>query len=199
MKVEAGNAIKQDALVVGVTGHRFLSKKHCVRNGVVEALSRIVAAFPNRSLAALSSLAEGSDQIVAEEALRMPGTELIVPLPFRLSEYAGSFVSDESREGLDRLLPMATEIVVLPEKETRQEAYCALGQYLAESCDVLLAVWDGEPAQGPGGTADVVNHARALGKPLVIVLAGNREPGTNTPATLGNSQGSVVTERFPPI
>jgi hypothetical protein len=38
-------------------------------------------------------------------------------------------------------------------------------------CDVLLVLWDGEPARGKGGTADVIAYARELGKPLVLVDA----------------------------
>jgi hypothetical protein len=35
--------------------------------------------------------------------------------------------------------------------------------------DVLLAVWDGQPARGPGGTGDVVAYARARGTPVEVV------------------------------
>jgi hypothetical protein len=35
--------------------------------------------------------------------------------------------------------------------------------------DVLMAVWDGQPARGKGGTAEVVEYARALGKPLILI------------------------------
>ena len=37
--------------------------------------------------------------------------------------------------------------------------------------DVLIAVWDGQPARGKGGTADVVDYAKSLGKPLVVIDA----------------------------
>jgi hypothetical protein len=36
-------------------------------------------------------------------------------------------------------------------------------------CDVLLALWDGEPARGKGGTADVIAYARALHRPVIII------------------------------
>jgi hypothetical protein len=35
--------------------------------------------------------------------------------------------------------------------------------------DVLLAVWDGMPARGPGGTGAIVAAARTMGLPLLWV------------------------------
>jgi hypothetical protein len=35
--------------------------------------------------------------------------------------------------------------------------------------DELIAVWDGEPARGYGGTADVVAYAKRQGIPVRIV------------------------------
>jgi hypothetical protein len=33
----------------------------------------------------------------------------------------------------------------------------------------LWAVWDGQPARGYGGTADVVSAARAIGLPVQVI------------------------------
>ena len=33
----------------------------------------------------------------------------------------------------------------------------------------MIFVWDGKPAAGIGGTGDVVDYARALGKPLIVI------------------------------
>jgi hypothetical protein len=45
---------------------------------------------------------------------------------------------------------------------------------LAEA-DCLLAVWDGKPARGYGGTADVVNAARARGLPVTVIWPAGAE------------------------
>jgi hypothetical protein len=42
-------------------------------------------------------------------------------------------------------------------------------RHMLADADVLLAVWDGQPARGYGGTADVVNAARDQGIPVTIV------------------------------
>ena len=52
-------------------------------------------------------------------------------------------------------------------------------------------VWDGNPAQGPGGTAESVQRARNQRMPVLHVLAGNRRPGTNEPTSLGEDQGRL--------
>ena len=39
----------------------------------------------------------------------------------------------------------------------------------------MIAVWDGKPARGPGGTAQIVEHARRVQKPLILISADGRE------------------------
>ena len=45
----------------------------------------------------------------------------------------------------------------------------AASQSMLDLVDTLIAVWDGQPARGYGGTADVVNEARRRGTPVLIV------------------------------
>ena len=44
--------------------------------------------------------------------------------------------------------------------EDRQAGYERSGQYIADQCDALIAIWDGLPARGRGGTAEIVAYAR---------------------------------------
>src|SRR6266446_1668572 len=78
----------------------------------------------------------------------------------------------------------------------REAAFEAAGQYVLEHCDVLLAVWDGREVQVEGGTGQIVARGRAMGKPIVIVRAGNRIPGTRVATSLGEEQGRVLVERL---
>ena len=59
---------------------------------------------------------------------------------------------------------------------TREEAYLAAGLGVLDRSDALLALWDGEPARGRGGTAEVVAEARARALPLTWVRVGRRVP-----------------------
>ncbi len=40
---------------------------------------------------------------------------------------------------------------------------------MLDRADRLFAVWDGKPARGYGGTADVVSEARKRGLPVTII------------------------------
>jgi hypothetical protein len=54
-------------------------------------------------------------------------------------------------------------------EESAKGAYMETGILTADRADVMVAVWDGKPAAGLGGTGDVVDYVRALGKPLIII------------------------------
>lgn len=49
------------------------------------------------------------------------------------------------------------------------DIYTAVARRILSSCHLLVAIDDGAPSGGAGGTADTVAHARALGRPVVIV------------------------------
>lgn len=183
-------------IAIGVTGHRFLAEVDKVAAGVDEALHRIEQAFPGQPLTVISPLAEGADRLVAHRALARSRARLAVPLPVPQSDYMTDFESVESREEFLGLLDQADEVIVLPPAPTRDEAYEAVGLYVLDHCDVLIAVWDGQSAQGQGGTGDIVAQARQRGLPLAWIHAGNRRPGTQKPITLGEEQGKVSFERF---
>jgi len=184
---------KPSVLVVSVTGHRFLAEVETVSAGIDRALARIEAAFAPQQWTVLSALADGADQLVTRRVLARHPARLIVLLPMPLDEYLRDIRSPGRFEDL---LAQAAGTIALPRAPTRDQAYAALGRYIAEHCDLLLAVWDGRPAQGMGGTSEIVARVRAAGKPLAWVHAGNRVPGTEEPTTLGTEQGQVTVERF---
>lgn len=179
---------------IGVTGHRFLAEVDKIAAGVDEALRRIEETFPGEPLTVISPLAEGADQLAARRILARPGARLLVPLPLPSADYVTDF---EFPETFLSLLDRADEVIELPLASTRNQAYEAAGRYVLNNCDVLIAIWDGQAAQGRGGTAEIVALARRRGLPLAWVRAGNRRPGTRQPTTLGEEQGTVSFERFP--
>ncbi len=145
---------------IGVTGHQ-------ARSGLDWSWTRSSIAAALRDAApvreALTSLAIGTDQVFAEEALRL-AIKVKAIIPF--SDYARCF----ENSGLDAyrsLLARCTETVVLERTGSDQDAFLAAGMRVVDECDLLLAVWDGEPAVGPGGTAEVVAHALACGRRVV--------------------------------
>lgn len=189
--------MRREELRVGVTGHRFLAEWARVAAGVEEALGRVAESFRGRRLAVLSSLAEGADRLVAQRALaRGGGARLVAVLPMPADAYAADFETEGSRAEFRELLARADEVVTLPARAARADCYAAAGRYIVSRADVLLAVWDGGAEQGRGGTGEFVRLARAAGKPLARVHAGNRRPGTREPTSLGPEQGRVTLEGF---
>ena len=47
--------------------------------------------------------------------------------------------------------------------EARNQQYALAGAYVVQRCDYLIAVYDGEPAAGTGGTAQVLRWYREGG------------------------------------
>lgn len=57
----------------------------------------------------------------------------------------------------------------MPFDESGQAAYMAASEELVARSDLMVAVWDGAPAAGHGGTADVVAYARDQGCEVLVV------------------------------
>jgi hypothetical protein len=185
-------------VALGITGHRYLAEMDKVMAGVESALQRILKTFPDSNFRVLSSLAEGADRILAKRLLLIPNASLWVPLPLPEEEYLKDFETSKSKEEFIHLLGKAERVINLPVTDKREEGYLAAGEYILENSDVLLAIWDGKPAQGAAGTSEIVALARERGLPLAWIHAGNRHPGTNIPASLGPEQGKVTFENFSP-
>lgn len=152
--------------VVGFTGHRRVAD----RAGLERALREVLAGLerePGVEWLALSSVAAGGDTIFARTALELRfGWEAVLPLP--PAEFRSDFSEAEWQEA-QALLAQAEQVRVLGERPQRDEAYLDCGMETVDACDVLLAAWDGEPARGRGGTAEIVAYARELRRPLILV------------------------------
>jgi hypothetical protein len=183
-------------VAIGVTGHRVVAEPGRVLRGIDRALDRIGESFPDEPWTIASALAEGADRMIVQRALLRPATRLVAVLPLARADYVADFDSPESRQEFEALLERADEVIELPAPSKRDEAYEAAAQYVLDYADVVVAVWDGLPAQGQGGTGEVVLSARERGLPLAWVRAGNRAPGTMRPASLGAEQGEVSFEGF---
>jgi hypothetical protein len=186
------------SVVVGVTGHRFLVDEDAVSAGVEVALGRIQQTFRAASLTVISPLASGADQLVARRVLMRPESRLVVPLPLPLSSYLED-LAPASLEAFQELFGQAADRFVLPATRTRDEAYEAAGRYVVEHSQVLIAVWDGQPARGRGGTASTVARARQCGLPMAWIWARNQAPGTRPAPLAGEHEHQVQFERFPEL
>jgi hypothetical protein len=124
----------------------------------------------------ISPLADGADQLVAEEALNL-GFALHALLPFAKGDYRSDLLDEESRGGFDRLLARAERVLELPGLRGHEAAaYAMTGRATVAHCDLLIAVWDGLDARGRGGTAEVVQLALKRGTPVLHIPIDETEP-----------------------
>jgi hypothetical protein len=154
-------------MIYGITGHQERDgiDWDWVRLAIGEELGRGGA-----PLRGLSSLARGADQVFAEEVLRLCG-ELTAIIPIEAYE---TYFEGDALANYRRLLAGST-VERMPAVDDDEAAFLAAGIRVADRCEVLLAVWDGEGAHGSGGTADIVAHARAIGRSVVQLQPISRE------------------------
>ena len=149
---------------IGITGHQRLNEPtrwDWVGSQIDQILSR--AAAP---LVGVSSLAVGADQLFAQGVLKRGGV-IVAVIPFE--GYVSKFDTDIGRQEFKRLLSLATTIETLSKGGSDEEAYFEAGKRVVDSSDLIVAVWNGKPADGLGGTADVVGYAKCRGKPVVHI------------------------------
>lgn len=160
---------------VAVTGHRALAAADAVRDEVGRVLREVCAGGTtgDRRLVLLSSLAEGADRLVSDVALAAADATLIAALPFPAAEYEHDFAGGASRAAFRQLLARAGHVEVLPPAPTREESYERAGRWCVDGCDALLALWDGLPGRGRGGTAAIVAYARTRGVPVAWIRSNN--------------------------
>ena len=154
--------------LVGFTGHRHLTNVEAAATAIREALELLRQEFSGEWVA-LSSIADGGDRLFVREARGLDMSwHAILPLP--RAEFAKDF-SEAEWADVETTLEAADHVRILEETGDRDESYLDCGIETVNDADVLLAVWDGDRARGKGGTADIVQYARAIGKPLMIVDA----------------------------
>jgi hypothetical protein len=169
---------------VGVTGHRPKGLASADLEVLNQRIDSILACVQNaaRSVAAkglynsqppcfrvISSLAEGADRIVVQRGLQM-GYELQSPLPYFREEYENDFPTAGAKREFRELLQQSSSVFEINgSREHGPYSYLAVGRIVIHHCDCLIAIWDGKPAAGPGGTAEVVEEAGKLNLPVILI------------------------------
>ncbi|HZZ26369.1 MAG TPA: hypothetical protein VFE46_00075 [Pirellulales bacterium] len=151
--------------IVGFTGHRKLSDTQVISDAIRSALDQLQNS--GRLLATVSSAASGADTLFLEEVVRRKLPYFLV-LPFSLARFQEDFEAAQWAR-VESIVNTALCIEEVHGADSPEEAYLEAGIRTVERSDVILAVWDGQPAAGIGGTAEVVEYARSLGKPLVLI------------------------------
>lgn len=175
--VQGGGLMPRTMMTVGVTGHRLERLGAGNVAAVAARIATILAAIERAAgfaarddLRLITSLAEGADAIAADAAVAR-GWQLDVVLPFARDVYAADFPVGAARSAYDARLDACRAVLELDSDRAAPGgeglAYERAGRIVLAQSDVIVAVWDGEPAWGRGGAAQIVAEAVIRGIPVI--------------------------------
>jgi hypothetical protein len=187
--------------IVGITGKRDLGdRSEAVRAELRRLFDLLDERCPHTDKIVLTGLAEGTDTLAAEEALKRAHWRVVAKLPLESQLYREDFKEADARR-LDKLLahgsvhvaplpplrsvagggPIPVESLhrlPAPGNAERRAHYEQLGLYLARYCGLLLGVTSkSAEAERLGGTDRVIRHRldAARDEPALDVIARSDE------------------------
>ncbi len=200
---------------IGVTGHRDLINPDAVYKAVENLLCSLGSSFQTGTgrqgkkptpvkWKVISALAKGSDRIVARVAIEKLGATLEVVLPAAPDEYRKDFTDPSDLAEFNGLFESAVNYPALSTGvETYpaniKEGYEQAGKALVDACEILIAVWDGKPARGQGGTGSIVRYAMSVNRMVVWINALDPElPAVILTEVKDNSETGTDFVNIPP-
>jgi len=153
---------------VGMTGHQDLGSEEdisWITSALADQIEKLKITYGN------TSLAMGADQLFAS-MLRKRGINYSAIIP--CLDYEETFDS-EVLKSYRSLYKDANEIIQLPYSKPEEIAFWEAGKEVVKRSDIVIAVWDGEPAKGLGGTGDVVTFCLQEGKRVVHIHSGKQK------------------------
>ena len=103
----------------------------------------------------ISSLAKGADQIFIEIIMKNDHNFIVV-LPFPNLER--TFKAKTDKEKFKKLLKKAKDVITLPKQNDDEVSFYNDGKKVVDLSDEMIAVWNEKPAEGLGGTGDIVKY-----------------------------------------
>lgn len=198
---------------IAVTGHRWQelddSQLQAMEASIDRALETISQRRQGCRFRVVTALAEGADRLVATRAMEKLDAEMIVLLPMPYELYQLDFQAEQggqswsSKKEFEQLIAKANWYFELPPiysnvaeielsgTEARNRQYAALGVSLVDYCDELIAVWDGQPGRGLGGTADVLSWWRSDSPPVDL------RPNKTLRRKLDRAEATIVDFSWP--
>lgn len=149
---------------IGISGHSNLTTATAslVAAGIHTALEQ----YASDDLIGVTCLARGADQIFARVVLEYGGAvEVVLPA----ADYRDRKVKPGNAHDFDELIGKAADVHTMPFAESNRDAYMAASEHVLSTINALVAVWDGGPSGGYGGTADVVDAAQNRGLPVTVI------------------------------
>jgi len=153
---------------VGITGHRNL-KKECIYYYQKQVHSLLADLQKKHTeIIIYSPLSDGADRLIVYEAIKL-GIEYIAVLPMPKEIYIIDFDTESVIE-FNTFIKNAKDITMIPlaNDNTLEEIsnhggqrdmqYEAAGHYIADTCNALVALWDGKSIGLVGGTGEIVRY-----------------------------------------
>jgi hypothetical protein len=176
-------------LIIGTVGHRDLREDDLprLRAAVTSALTTLRRQYLDNDrqtpMVILSALAEGADQLIAAEGVKL-GATLIAALPLPLAEYRRDFtqkaMTTDAPQRFEELFEKVAATVELPLAAgsteggikafgpERDRQYREANLFIAKHCHVLIALYDGNDDDVTvGSAAEAVSFCRE-GIPVAV-------------------------------
>jgi hypothetical protein len=152
----------------------------------------------------ISALAKGSDRIVAWQVLKRPNSLLQAAVPMALGKYSKDLAEPTDLKEFQDLYDLDQNPTILgisdesklysddSEKRlaARREEYYKAGMWVVERCEILVAIWDGKPTKGRGGTGDVVAAALRRGRRVFWINADDPQAPVKVITATGGTESS---------
>ena len=151
-------------LAIGFTGHRKLPDETKCRKLLCDFLGQRKAAAPGM-IYGVSSVAAGGDLLFGESCIQLE-IPLLVLLPMPAEQFREDFDAATWARA-ERVMSKAVSVEVTGGNQPRNDLYYECGIETVQQSRLLVALWDGEPSHGMGGTGDIISFAKELGRPVV--------------------------------
>jgi 8-oxo-dGTP pyrophosphatase MutT (NUDIX family) len=156
---------------VGFSGHQQLGNQATIAF-VSQTIRKLLTEYReqarqrNQEMLVYSALAQGADQVFVKVALELG---IIVEAIIPCAQYEEIFTTPASLSEYHSIRNSCRKIHQLPAQACSDEAYLETGQWIVKHSDLVILAWNGYPAGGRGGTADVASYARTLKRPFVHI------------------------------
>jgi hypothetical protein len=151
-------------LAIGFTGHRRLPDEAKSRKLICEFL-REQKATSSGIVYGVSSAAAGGDLLFAESCIELEiPLRVLLPLP---QEYFRKDFDTATWLRAEQVLSKAISVEVTGNYELREEEYYECGIETVQQSQLMIALWDGEPSRGMGGTQEIIDFAAKMGTPVI--------------------------------
>jgi hypothetical protein len=158
--------ILPSTVAIGFTGHRNLPDESKSRANILKFLQDFKSKT-DKTVYGVSSAAAGGDLLFAESCLQL-GLPIRILLPAPKEQFREDF-DDSMWTRAESVMHQAMSVEVIGTGETKDERYYECGTETVQQSQMLLALWDGNPSQGLGGTEEIFTYARNQERPVVWI------------------------------